>query len=144
MILQVSPHLLRGPQPQFEDLEKLQARGVKWVVNLRSECTDSEVFCQRLGLHYTHYAIDDWNVPTRDQVDSFLEKLAQPEYRRGYVHCLMGVGRTGLFVSCYRVSLGMDAEEAIEISDQETRGMGMNDLQRQWIREFARSLGRRA
>jgi len=129
--------MYRGPQPYFEDLQKLQSQGLTLVVNLRAECSDSEVYCQQLGLDYQFIPVPDWGVPQDTQVLDFLARLQEKPSPKALVHCFQGIGRTGIFVTCYRVQLGMDLEEAIEISDQETPELGMSTQQRQWLRSFA-------
>ena len=138
MFLQAGPYLYRGPQPLFEDLELLTGRGVRHVVNLRAESADSQVFCKRLQLGYTHLPVADWGVPDAEQVQRFLDILAGRENHRVLVHCFMGIGRTSLFVSCFRIFLGMDPYEAISVADQETPGNGMNEKQRDWVVDFGR------
>ena len=46
------------------------------------------------------------------------------------------MGRTGLFVSCWRIRMGMPVEQALRLSDQETPHLGMSQLQRDWLRAF--------
>lgn len=128
--------MYRGPQPTFEDLERLQGQGLSLVVNLRSESQDSQVYCRELGLDYLYLPVEDWGVPEHAQVEEFLTRMAPQTAPKALVHCFQGIGRTGIFVTCYRVSLGMDVEEAIEISDQETPGQGMSPRQRQWLRQL--------
>lgn len=137
MFLRVSPKVYRGPQPYFEDLERLQAQGLALVVNLRAESTDSEIFCRQLGIDYRHIPVEDWGVPEELQVHEFLSLTQAAPAPKTLVHCFQGIGRTGIFVTCYRVRLGMDLEEAIETSDQETPGVVMSGQQRDWLRAFA-------
>lgn len=129
--------MFRGPQPYFEDLEKLKSHGLNSVVNLRSESRESEIFCRELGLGYLHVPVEDWGVPEVEQVRRFLDFVKGPTRPQVLVHCFQGIGRTGVFVTCYRLSLGMELDEAIEISDQETPALGMSASQRQWLKEFS-------
>ncbi|MBI3927755.1 MAG: dual specificity protein phosphatase family protein [Armatimonadetes bacterium] len=140
----VSPHLYRSPQPRGEDLQEMIRGGLRSVINLRSESYESKLLCQGLGLRYHHIAVDDWTVPSFEQVDEFLKLLEDPENCPALVHCYAGVGRTGTFVSCYRVYRGMAAEQAIGLSDQETPWMGMSQVQRDYIRQFEMRLRGRA
>ncbi len=106
------------------------------VYNLRLESQQSRSLARDTGLIYHELLVEDWNVPRPEQVQEFLEMLAEPEgvMAPGLVHCWGGVGRTGIFVSCYRVARGMDLEEAIDLSDRETPHLLMSPLQRDWLR----------
>lgn len=134
--LLAGPGLYRGPQPRAEDLQALQARGLRLVVNLREESDESRYYCRHLGLEYRGIPVVDWTVPEVPQVEEFLDLMEHPPNRPLLLHCWGGVGRTGLFVSCWRIRMGMKPEEAIRISDLETPHQGMNSLQRDWIRRF--------
>ncbi len=132
----VSPSLYRGPQPSGEDLKHLKEGGLRSVINLRAESQESALICMGLGLRYYHIPVEDWTIPTADQIEEFLRILDDPANCPALVHCYAGVGRTGLFVSCYRVKMGMSAREAIAQSDRETPWMGMSEEQREFVRNF--------
>jgi protein-tyrosine phosphatase len=132
--------LFRSPQPEYADLERLKARGIRSVVNLRAEANDSQFYCEQLGLVYKSIPLEDWGVPSSEQMDDYLEFLDKAENLPALIHCWAGVGRTGLFVSCYRVHVGMCVEEAIQASHCETPGQSMSPAQQEWIRQFARKL----
>ncbi len=132
--LTVTERLWRGPQPDYGELIKLQEQGLTAVVNLRDESEESKSLCQRLGLGYHFFPIVDWTTPNPRQVESFLELFERYPEERYLVHCWGGVGRTGVFVCCYRISMGlMNARDAIDLSDEETPHLQMNAIQRQFV-----------
>lgn len=135
---QVDGLLYRSPQPGQNDLEEARGRGVRLVVNLREESTASEELCRKLGLDYHFLPVPDQSTPRLEQVREFLEVVQA----RGpaLVHCWAGRGRTGLFVACYRVWRGVEAEEAIRLSDAEALSRGMRDVQRDFVRRQADSV----
>ena len=134
--LLAGPGLYRGPQPGAPQLQKFKELGLRTVVNLREESDESRFYCEHLALDYRPIPVADWTVPTPDQVGEFLEVMDQEASRPVLVHCWAGVGRTGLFVSAWRIRMGMGVEEALRLSDQETPHLGMSDLQRDWLRRF--------
>lgn len=134
----VSPHLMRGPQPQEEDLRDLMANGLHGVVNLRLESEQSRELCQQLGLQYHYFPVRDWTCPDRRQIEEFLGIFEQSLAGPLLVHCMGGVGRTGVFVSCYRIARGMDPAQAIRLSHTEVSWMSMNEEQMQFVVAFGR------
>lgn len=137
MYLQISEHLFRGPQPGYNDLVRLQKKGLKAVFNLRDESVETRALALSLGLNYHHIRVRDWHHPTAEQVEEFLELLLSPGWSPALVHCWGGVGRTGIFVSCYRIRYhGWDCERALSQSDEETPHLIMSELQRDWLRRW--------
>lgn len=137
-VLQVSEHLYRSPQPDFEDMLRLKKHGIRAVVNLREEAPESEFFARQCGLNYLHIPVVDWQLPSREQISAFLRFIDDTANRPALVHCAAGVGRTGTFVACYRIAQGMPVDEALRLTNGETPlpGVGMNDIQLQFVRDF--------
>jgi atypical dual specificity phosphatase len=137
-VQQVSPDLYRSPQPDFEDLVALKAQGIKALVNLREEAVESEFFARQCGLVYLHLPVVDWDLPSPDQITTFIDFLAHPANRPALVHCAAGVGRTGTFVACYRIAKGMDPQQALQMSNRESpmRGVTMSGNQQDFVRNF--------
>ena len=136
--LEVNATLLRGPQPDAGDLYTLKARGLRTVVNTREESVASRAFALRHGLNYYHIPVTDWSVPAHHQIQEFLELTDATENRSLLVHCWGGVGRTGIFVCCYRFArLDMEMQAAIDLSDLETPHLQMSHVQRQWLHQWA-------
>lgn len=87
-----------------------------------------------LGLDYHRIVIIDWETPNLGQVRGFLAVVQSGG--KFLVHCLGGVGRTGIMVSCYRVARGWTAEDAIRRSHIEVPWLPMKQNQVDFIREF--------
>jgi len=68
------------------------------------------------GLHYLHLPVEDYGVPTFEQVEQFID-FVERERKLGRavaVHCRAGYGRTGTALACFLVSQGKSAGEAIQ------------------------------
>ena len=136
--LAVDDRLIRGPQPDLQALQVFKNHGLRTVVNLREESNMSRKIAIQTGLNYYDFAIPDWTTPYRDQVDEFLQLCQQKDLCKILVHCWGGVGRTGVYVSCYRMKFyQMPVQDAIDLSDLETPHLKMNGLQRDWLHEHA-------
>lgn len=137
---QVSAALRRGSMPTTADLEALERRGYKSVINLCLETNSDaiKVAANGLNLKTLRIAVEDNRSPTRVQVIRFLEFVRDPKNQPAYVHCQAGVGRTGVFVACYRMAIeGWSVERALK--EATDHGLSMPN-QKAFIREFGRDL----
>lgn len=109
---QITPQLHVGGQYRRRGWDRLEARGVTAVVNVRIEFDD-----EAQGIapeRYLYLPTVDDTPPSLDQLRrgvAFIEK----EIGRGggvYVHCGSGVGRAPTLAAAYLVSRGMTPAEA--------------------------------
>jgi protein-tyrosine phosphatase len=68
-----------------------------------------------LDVRYHRAPIEDFNVPTPEDMDRILDHIEaeQAAGRTVYVHCWGGVGRTGTVVGCHLVRRGLDGAAAL-------------------------------
>src|SRR5215475_14508360 len=69
------------------------------------------------GMSYISFPIADFGVPDRDALVDLADELSA-EIRSGRfvtVHCLAGVGRSGLIACSVLIDLGASAQEAMEV-----------------------------
>lgn len=58
-----------------------------------------------------------------------------------YVHCKNGHGRTSTFLASYFIrKMGSTADEALEIVREKRPSMHLNDIQKDFLRDFAKTL----
>lgn len=100
-LYKVSKALYRGAQPKEEGFAALKKMGIRTIVNLRAEKSDSNLI-EGLGFHYVEIPMTAKNVNAED-FTRFLKVVADPKNQPVFVHCRYGADRTGTAVALYRV-----------------------------------------
>lgn len=115
--------LLAGPYPDMRAdpegmtaLERLLAAGVRYFVDL-TVAGDARPYARNLpeSVGYIHLPIPDFGTPAPVEMMEILDALdravqTQPPV---YVHCLAGLGRTGMVVGCYLARHGRRGPRAL-------------------------------
>jgi formylglycine-generating enzyme required for sulfatase activity/protein tyrosine phosphatase (PTP) superfamily phosphohydrolase (DUF442 family) len=131
--------LLRGGQPDADGAAWLESRGVRTVVDLRTDVdramqwetpdwADSPV--RKLDI-----SIPDMTDPSMAQVEQFIQTVNDPDNQPVYVHCKAGMGRTGTMVSCWKISQGASLEEALAWENHHSYSGSLK--QEAFVRSFA-------
>jgi protein tyrosine phosphatase (PTP) superfamily phosphohydrolase (DUF442 family) len=111
-VSQIAPQLHVGGQYRRRGWQRLAARGITAVVNLRAEFDDAAA-----GIapgRYLHVPAVDDTPPTLEQLHEGAAFIAE-EIARGvgvYIHCGAGVGRAPTMAAAYLVSTGLVPDEA--------------------------------
>ena len=119
----------RGGQPTAEGRSWMVSRGFKTVVDLRFEDRDNQwtrpfggidgnegkIGSVESPLEVVHIPVTDMEPPSFEAVERFIEIADDSARRPMLVHCKAGIGRTGSMVSCWRISRGMDVEDALAL-----------------------------
>jgi protein tyrosine phosphatase (PTP) superfamily phosphohydrolase (DUF442 family) len=100
---EVTGQLFRGGQPTVQGFEELSKRGVGLVINLRGENKVERAEVEKLGMQYVSIP---WHCayPKDRQVAKFLRVLQANQDKKIFVHCRLGVDRTGLMIASYRIA----------------------------------------
>ncbi|CAL6354923.1 unnamed protein product [Bathycoccus prasinos] len=152
----------RGGQPSVEGRSWLSKNGFTRVVDLRGEDRDNQwvkpfgggdgqgTFNQNKKFDTTNIPITDMGVPTKEQVEEFIDiandvleknkmkKSGEPKEKM-LLHCKAGIGRTGCLVACWRISRGVDVEEALAMEAGLVCDFGCI-AQEQFVRDYATDL----
>ncbi len=99
---------------KFSDLQRLAEEGVRVLVTVMLNPLDIDTVTSA-GLEYHHIPVRDFGTPTLEQLQEFVN-IVNENRTKGHpvaVHCLMGCGRTGVFLAAYLISQGMSLEEAV-------------------------------
>ncbi|MCB9737971.1 MAG: dual specificity protein phosphatase family protein [Deltaproteobacteria bacterium] len=134
------------------DLATIAGHGVHHVVCLCSErelqdagVGDYEARLQAHGLVLHHEVVADQGAPPTD-ADDKIARLDQVLLGRGVdvvVHCMGGLGRTGLLAAALLIRRGMGADEAIAaIRAVRSPRAVETEAQEAWLRGYAGRVGR--
>ncbi|MCX7625333.1 MAG: dual specificity protein phosphatase family protein [Candidatus Sumerlaeaceae bacterium] len=95
-------------------------------------------YIAEFGLHYLHVPVRDFGTPSFEEATRVVEFIQQQRQagRSVAVHCHAGYGRTGTLLSCYLVSQGMPAREALKLVRQKRPGSVETDEQERFVEEF--------
>jgi len=105
--------------------------------------------CQEFGIEFLSFPIRDKTVPAVLDAFSSIVRLLAARISTGQgvaIHCRAGIGRSTTVAACILITLGVDAEVALDMI-AEARGVEVpeTEAQRQWIlgfRDTRRSEGR--
>ena len=124
---EVTPNLYRGAQPSNEGLESLKDMGINLVVDLRGGASkEEEETAKKLGMQYISIP-SHCQSPQDETFAKFLRVVRENPAKKTFVHCQLGVDRTGMAVASYRMAEeGWSANEALK----EMRAFGFNTLHR--------------
>ena len=116
----LSPHVVPvigngvviDPEVLLHEIEGLAERGVGIVIDLRGGGERERVRVTRLGMQYVAIPWHCFN-PRDQQFALFLRVLRDNPDKKVFVHCRLGVDRTGMMVASYRMGeQGWSASEA--------------------------------
>ena len=101
----VDGRIYRGEQPARKDYSALASIGVKTIIDLRDDASQSsERYAKEAGLNYVNIPIDGHGAPTDAETAEFLKIVNDPSSGVIYVHCAGGRHRTGSMIAIYRMT----------------------------------------
>src|SRR5579863_4103596 len=112
---QVTPMLYRGALPSAEGIETLQKMGIDIVVDLRPgpHASEEQTVTKR-GMRYVSLPSVCY-APKDETFARFLALVRENQDKRIFVHCQLGVDRTGMAVASYRIAEeGWTADAAMQ------------------------------
>ena len=131
-----------GIPTSIDEVQWVIKQGVKSIVTIREESLDESWI---KDVNYLHVLSNDMGVPEFDDlvhaVDFIHRRITNNE--PVLVHCLAGMGRTGVILACYLVKhQKMSASEATEKVREERPGSIQSYPQEEIIFRFEKSLKR--
>jgi len=136
--------LICGDQPDRQQLRRLhELHGVRTVVNLRGAEPGEAWFeeerraVEAIGARWVHIDTTSRAAPPPEDLARFFDVVEDPESWPVYVHCQMGMHRTGLMCAVYRRQYqGWTAERALQ--EMRSRGFDIGKGDRSAARAFIR------
>ncbi|MGE5239939.1 MAG: dual specificity protein phosphatase family protein [Chloroflexota bacterium] len=105
----VTDRLAVGQAPMsFDDIEIIRSAGIDAIVNLCAEYCDLVDIERQSGFEVFYLPIEDDGAPELDEMEKALDWLDEAVYlgKKVLVHCRLGIGRTGTFVTSYLLRRG--------------------------------------
>ncbi len=137
----VTTVIYRGAQPQIEGYATLKKMGIKTVINLRTSKSEKKEVVSA-GMRSVEIPLNVLKDVDIKKVNNILDMMADTDNQPVYVHCRQGQDRTGIVIAAYRMKVeGWSLKEA----EAEMQSFGFNDIWRElkeFIRNYAKSLGK--
>lgn len=116
--LRINEALSTSGMPKPNQIKDIAASGVKFVINLATPKSEDWIpneaeLVASSGMNYLSIPVD-WENPTRENLDEFMNAMDHHRKERVHVHCQANF-RASAFVSLYQVlRLGIDKETALQ------------------------------
>lgn len=140
----ITDHLCVGHAPMsYGELESIRDQGVDCIVNLCGEYCDLHRLQRDFGFEVYYLPVLDNEAPSLQDVEKALQWLDEAIYsgKKAFVHCRLGIGRTGTFVTAYLLRRGYSMKLAKQ-KLMESRSEFTSFNQWWFLRRFARKQGR--
>lgn len=105
----VTDHLAVGHAPMsYAELDSLRSQGIDAIVNLCGEYCDLHQIERDYGFEVFYLPVDDDQAPELAALEKALDWLDEAIYlgKKVLVHCRLGIGRTGTFITSYLLRRG--------------------------------------
>ncbi len=102
-VAKVNEGLYRGSYPK-DHLDQLKKLGIKSIINFRYlDRHDYREEAEAAGFKYHRIALHPEEPPTRAEIEKFFKIIDDASLRPVYIHCTMGIDRTGVMSGIYRI-----------------------------------------
>jgi len=122
-----------------EEMREMEHKHIKMSYNKINDLlyAGNNMCCQ------THFEEELLSKGITTDISLESERLDNLEEQKSktYVHCKNGHGRTSTFLASYFIrKMGSTADEALEIVREKRPSMHLNDIQKDFLRDFAKTL----
>ena len=105
----ITENLALGHAPMsYEELDSMRSQGISGIVNLCGEFCDLHEIQGGHGFEVYYLPTCDNEAPAVEDLEKALDWLDEAIYlgKKVLVHCRLGIGRTGTFVTAYLLRKG--------------------------------------
>ena len=105
----ITENLALGHAPMsYEELDSMRSQGISGIVNLCGEFCDLHEIQEESGFEVYYLPTCDDEAPSMEELEKALDWLDEAIYlgKKVLVHCRLGIGRTGTFVTAYLLRKG--------------------------------------
>ena len=109
----VAPGIYRGAQPESEGYATLKAMGIRTVINFRERHGEREAV-EAAGMRYVEIPMSFLTKADPAVVRKALSVMTDPANQPVFLHCSVGMDRSGVVVAVYRMEVdGWSKAEAV-------------------------------
>jgi protein-tyrosine phosphatase len=140
----ITDQLAVGHAPMsYAELESIKKQGIDAIVNLCAEYCDLHEIEASSGFQVYYLPIRDDHAPDPVEVEKALEWLDEAIYlgKKVFVHCRLGIGRTGTFITSYLLRRGFGLKLA-EKQMKKARSTPTSFSQWRFLRKYDKKAGR--
>ena len=140
----ITDHLAAGHAPMsYAELDSIRRQGIDAIVNLCAEYCDLHEIEKDSGFEVYYLPVRDDHAPDPAEVDKALEWLDEAIYvgKKVFVHCRLGIGRTGTFITSYLLRRGFGLKLA-ERALKRARVSPTSFSQWRFLRKYDKKAGR--
>jgi protein-tyrosine phosphatase len=140
----VTNQLAVGHAPMsYDELRAIREQGVDSIVNLCGEYCDLHQIQKDFGFEVYYLPVQDNEAPSLQEVEKALQWLDEAIYlgKKILVHCHLGIGRTGTFVTSYLLRRGFSMKLARR-KLKKTRAESTSFNQWWFLRKFGKKEGK--
>ncbi len=143
-LIWITNQLAVGHAPMsYGELRVIRDQGIDGIVNLCGEFCDLHQIQKDFGFEVYYIPVQDNEAPPLEEVEKALQWLDEAIYlgKKILVHCRLGMGRTGTFVTSYLLRRGFTMKLAKK-QLKKTRTESTSFNQWQFLRRFGRKESR--
>lgn len=140
----ITEHLAVGHAPMsYEELDAIRAQGIDAIVNLCGEYCDLHQIESNHGFDVYYFPVEDDAAPRLEEMEKALDWLDESIYlgKKVLVHCRLGIGRTGTFITSYLLRRGF----GLKLAQRKLKRIGSNPTSfSQWrlLRKYGKQAGK--